>query len=1154
MVFRNRKKDVEPEAEVPVAQPAPPPRKVATELPVLPLPSEPLELLDAERLLNGNVVKRERDRFASTRLKLVHRLLQTSDVERRIARALDVLLGADELPINPFPTIAKLLRVDELAVTQQQEASAPAKSGGGRAAAAAVGNRSIWREGESPASQLNSQLVRLASKGAAWRAIAPMCDAERIHDLVTALASSPLLASGTRSVGPPVTQNSFSLKNCCAFTGAHAFAGRLVARPRTMELRDHVQVRGPAARLDAALAVFAEHIRENARALQASNHHFVVDLEVFTGDGDAFDDEASAEGSDGRVTANCRGTPERFALPELLSTTPGLPRALQAAVLANLPIILNVLACTPVSGTFQDKALPPRWQFLAVEKSFIFHYEPTSAPVRTAGSARSAPGVDQASSEDSSPRFQPFQLEALFQSVWMSDTDASWYFGLRENRADSMVGNASLGDAHGRFLAFIRQRICRLLLRCDHLNLLESLVYVLPEVARPEREPLLADMRTCFTSDATLLAHIAHQAHVLHKVLSAVRGPAVPEPKREFALSVAQSHFRHLAMELGDFCTRAKWADAEPVKPYLADLMRQLRGCDGELALTPESARSLMRLRRACHVVHEVLADTLMQTRSQIKKVVTKVFEAAKVEVPVSLQPPAVRVKVVDVNLERDRQRRTRAYPAGVARETVLMQYAIDTQLDTAMIAALQDVCSARVVAGNPLHAIVLRIKSAAQYFELWRETDAELRASILNDVTPSEPTRQVFCYPAGDGLNAAHGGQCAIFGLKPALLLAQHELLHTVQELLGDFVPARAHMRVQRYDCNAHVAFCGDLLLFPADLASLHCAELREDHFISGPVEQEAIVIHCQHVAQGLLRLHQKTQHIIAAVELGHSQTLAELPGDARELTGLLVRTLRDGHEIRLHAFALVQPPGADPRYLQVCKSFHLCHFATTQASAGRVVKCWPARTAQTFNSIFLSRAHAMSCLEAEGPAENRLLTWRALRWSDSLRQRAGEALAGGQLVDASQALLQLSFADGDYERLVPGVGRLLRSGAGRLRWMTNGTRVIQGILNCTQTEANRDKCNHTVLARMFHMYRTLVLDFLASDASCNFEPIRNTIQEAFYAVLTDLRQQSVLTHEARQVLEAVEDYMKCVEMAVASQVVANDAALSAAIASSRS
>ena len=1141
------KKKKDPAPAGPVVEnsaPPPPPKPVATELPILPLPDEPAGLLNAERLVDGSAVKRERDRFASTRLKLMRQLLQTADVERRVARAVDAVLGADELPVNPFPTMAKLLRVDELAVAQQQS-NLPAKAGGGRAAAAAVGSRSLWREGEAPASQLNSQLVNLARQGAVWRAIAPMCDAERIHNLATALSCSPLLASGTRTVALSgsrlLEMKSFSIRNCCSFTGAHAFGGRLVARPRTLELRDHVQVRGPAARLDAALAVFAEHIRANVRSLQATNEHFVVDLEVFTGDGDIFDDEASAEGSDGRVTANCRGTPERFALPELLSSTAAFPRALQAAVLAHLPIILNVLACVPAVGVVEnDVALPPRWQFLAVEKTFCFYFEPTDAPLRT---ARSSVGRD-----DSMPSLQAFQLESLFQSVWKSDSDASWYFALPENLGDGASGNVIVADAYARYLGFLRQQICRLLLRCDHVNLVESLIYVLPDVPRPEREPLLAEMRSFLASDAAFLAHVAHQIEVLHNVLAAVQGAAVGEPKREFALNVAQRHFSALSSELGDFCARSKWADVEPVKPYLLDLTRRLQ--EAGLTATPECARSLRRLRRACRATSVVLADTLMQARPSIQAVVAKVFEATKVDVPVSVQPPSVRVKVVDVHAETDRQRRTRAYPAGVARETVLMQYAIDTQLDTALTAALDDVCTARLVAGNPMHAILLRIKSAAQYFELWRETDAELRASILNDLTVSDAKRQMFCFPAGAGLNAMGGGRLAIFGLKPALLLADHMQLHALRDLLGDFMPALPKTRVQRYEFHAHVGFCSDLLFqsFSADSNLIHAVELREDHFISGPVEQEAIVIHCQHIAQTLLRLHLKTKHIVAAIAMGHSlHRIEELPAVESALVGLLVRSVKDGHEIRLHAFALVQPPDGGARYVQVTNSFHLCHTAP-QANREPTVKRWPPRTGQAFQSIFLSRAHAMSCLEADGSAEAPLLQ-RVESWSNHLRKRAREALASGLLLDGCQALLQLSFLEGDFERLVPGVGRLLRSGATRLRRMTLGGRVLQGILRCAQTEPNQGKCNQTVLASMFHAYRTPLLEFLASDTSCNFEPIRSTIQEAFYAVLIDLRQQSALNQEAGTVLEAVEDYMTCIEMAVASQVVANDAALRAAI-----
>lgn len=61
--------------------------------------------------------------------------------------------------------------------------------------------------------------------------------------------------------------------------------------------------------------------------------------------------------------------------------------------------------------------------------------------------------------------------------------------------------------------------------------------------------------------------------------------------------------------------------------------------------------------------------------------------------------------------------------------------------------------------------------------------------------------------------------------------------------------------------------------------------------------------------------------------------------------------------------------------------------------------------------------------------------------------------------------------------------------------------------------------------------------------------EPLRNTIQEGFYDIMTDLRQQGVLSREAQFVLETIDNYMRCAEISVACQVVANDPDLSLAL-----
>ena len=93
-------------------------------------------------------------------------------------------------------------------------------------------------------------------------------------------------------------------------------------------------------------------------------------------------------------------------------------------------------------------------------------------------------------------------------------------------------------------------------------------------------------------------------------------------------------------------------------------------------------------------------------------------------EVPVALQPPAQRVKIVDVEAERARKVKSKAFPAAYCKEAVLMQYTVDTGLDRALTDALEAACMARLLRGNPMHLVLRRVKACAQFFELYREAD----------------------------------------------------------------------------------------------------------------------------------------------------------------------------------------------------------------------------------------------------------------------------------------------------------------------------------------------------------------------------------------------------------------------------------------------
>ena len=241
--------------------------------------------------------------------------------------------------------------------------------------------------------------------------------------------------------------------------------------------------------------------------------------------------------------------------------------------------------------------------------------------------------------------------------------------------------------------------------------------------------------------------------------------------------------------------------------------------------------------------------DTMMSSQERINAAVTKVWEnTPSVDVPISLQPPSVKVRVVVVETERERQKRTRTYPSSVAHESVLMQYAVDTELDKMLVSAFDDVVTQRILGGNPLTTILARAKAAAQRFELWKGSDDVFLSEMLSEPIALDLARQIYCCASGrkatkskrgvgtaellwdkvalaTGTNATNQktnisrlppasakDKGKVYGLKNCLMLLDLTQLHEMRCLLTDFIPSGA-MRVQRYDCAAHVAFCGDSL-----------------------------------------------------------------------------------------------------------------------------------------------------------------------------------------------------------------------------------------------------------------------------------------------------------------------------------------------------
>ena len=170
--------------------------------------------------------------FASVRFSHLRQHLKETGAEERLASCVQKLLGAEELPWNPYPTLTRLLRREEMLMSLSLSKDS------------AVSGPSLWRESQlhvTEHSALDSHLARLPEVGAGWRALTPMLDNASLRAAVGGLAASELLKADSKTAD--VSGQRFAVKSGCSLSGDHMFAGRLVRYPCGIDLYEHVQAR-----------------------------------------------------------------------------------------------------------------------------------------------------------------------------------------------------------------------------------------------------------------------------------------------------------------------------------------------------------------------------------------------------------------------------------------------------------------------------------------------------------------------------------------------------------------------------------------------------------------------------------------------------------------------------------------------------------------------------------------------------------------------------------------------------------------------------------------------------------------------------------------------------------------------------------------------
>ena len=304
------------------------------------------------------------------------------------------------------------------------------------------------------------------------------------------------------------------------------------------------------------------------------------------------------------------------------------------------------------------------------------------------------------------------------------------------------------------------------MMRGDLVPLFEVLLLLLLPAGSKERTPLLEQILVFLRSDACLLAQLAQQCATLQHVLCCAAAAATGEAKRAQAgrvvahqlkvplplhpLTPTHPHthlspvprytpyapwtplrpdtpFKVLASRLKQFLSRAAWADVRPVRRHVASLLEALHDAAQQLGADQRpdkaeehAAHMLGAVGRKVRALHLVLADSAAGSCALVAEHIGQVWSmTTDVKVPVALQPPPLRERIINVPKELARHRHIHTYPADVAREAVLLQYVVDTRLDETLQRALLGLCSEAALRGNPFHAIIGHMKAPPPHTRL---------------------------------------------------------------------------------------------------------------------------------------------------------------------------------------------------------------------------------------------------------------------------------------------------------------------------------------------------------------------------------------------------------------------------------------------------
>ena len=475
------------------------------------------------------------------------------------------------------------------------------------------------------------------------------------------------------------------------------------------------------------------------------------------------------------------------------------------------------------------------------------------------------------------------------------------------------------------------------------------------------------------------------------------------------------------------------------------------------------------------------------------------------------------RIMCVDVEKEVKRGIRSQRYPASICKEATILQYTVDTRLDTALQSVLMSTMSNALIP-NPFPFVVNKLIGWACRHALWGEPDSHILAAC-NTTQLKMIHLSSYTYRGTQGGDEYGGGsEDKVFGSRPALRLVNPQGLHNLWSLVGDVVNKLALGRhSSQYMEEISTAITGNLALhgrmtpvgtIPDEV------DVHEDYVFEGPQLRVALELFAGHVLKYCLWLHDRTPHLLLSMCTGEEVlrthvadspffehgTLLEQPGaDHHKSKGQLwtsahikkdkeaclrdiQRAARQKEVVCMRALMQLEAGEAGSAYVMMVKHF-VFHFKDAQT--GRKTSHCPAFLGQKplFRNVYFMQSEATNALDGLGDGRDPEEPENYHHFAEDKKALIARAVRRGDLLLAYKYLLVLQVARGDLG-VVPDVTRMFSSIAERLHNLECSASAMEAMLSeRTASEEFKLKSSMKVLKQQFADYKDQVIEVLSSE-----------------------------------------------------------------------